>query len=88
MVRGERGTREMPERVYFVKAEWDEEAEVWYASQSDVPGLAAEAATPQELIDLVGELVPELLELNRPGEPAEVPYSLMFDRLKANRAVA
>ncbi len=78
----------MPERVYYVKAEWDEEAEVWYVSQSDVPGLAAEAATPQEMIDLVGELVPELLELNGPDDQAEVPYSLMFDHLKAHRAVA
>jgi hypothetical protein len=59
-----------------------------YVAQSDIPGLVAEAASPQEMIALVGELVPELLALNSPDDDPVVPYSLMFDHLTARRAVA
>jgi predicted RNase H-like HicB family nuclease len=51
-------------RAFTVRAEWDPEAEVWYVSESDVPGLATEAATIEELKRKLDVMVPELIELN------------------------
>ena len=31
------------QKIYFVRAEWDEEAKVWVATSDDVPGLVTEA---------------------------------------------
>ena len=53
-------------RKFTVRCEWDEEAHVWYISDSDVPGLIAEAATVEDMNDLLRERVPELLKLNLP----------------------
>lgn len=50
--------------AYTVQAEWDAEASVWIATSDDVPGLCAEAATLEQLTDVVLELVPELLVAN------------------------
>lgn len=35
----------MATRTYTVTCEWDSEVSVWYVSESNVPGLATEAAT-------------------------------------------
>jgi len=62
-------------RVYHVVARWDGEAGVWVAESEDVPGLIAEAASPNALNAKLRVLVPELLQLNAagpaPGEPVE-----------------
>lgn len=76
------------ERVYYVKADWDEEAKVWYVSSTDVPGLAVEADTPVKLLALLDDLIPELIELNGDGNNLSIPYSVMLDHLRAYRAVA
>lgn len=47
-----------------VRAHWDDEAKVWWAESDDVPGLVAEAATFDELVENVREVTPDLLELN------------------------
>ena len=51
--------------TYHATMSWDGEAEVWYISDTDFPGLVAEAATQKELIDKIHLLVPELFETNR-----------------------
>ena len=38
-----------PMRTVTVKAEWDDEAQVWYVKKSNLPGLHIEADTPVEL---------------------------------------
>lgn len=76
------------ERVYFVKAEWDDESKVWFVSQTDVPGLVAEAETPTKLLSLLDTLIPELLEANGRDGIAEVPYSVMLDHLRAKPVAA
>ena len=43
----------------------DDEAGVWYVSDTNVPGLATEAQTPPQLLAKLRHLVPELLQLNR-----------------------
>lgn len=50
-------------RSYFVKVRWDEDAQVFW-SDSDIKGLHIEAATLEELEELVGELAPDLIVEN------------------------
>ena len=54
----------MTRDIIQVFAEWDSEARVWVAESEDVPGLVAEAPTPEELEEKLKTLIPELLELN------------------------
>lgn len=62
-------------RVYSVQARWDSEGGVWVAESDDVPGLVAEAESPNVLARKLRVLIPELLELNgrleAGGEPIE-----------------
>jgi len=51
-------------RVYHVQARWDSEGGVWVAESEDVPGLVAEAESPNLLARKLRVLIPELLELN------------------------
>lgn len=51
-------------RVYRVLARWDSEGGVWVAESEDVPGLVAEAESPNALASKLRVLIPELLELN------------------------
>jgi predicted RNase H-like HicB family nuclease len=56
--------RSAPSGVYEIHAQWDSEAGVWVAESEDVPGLVAEAESPNVLIQKLRTLIPELLELN------------------------
>ena len=51
-------------KVYQVLAQWDSEAGTWVAESDDVPGLVAEAESPNLLREKLLVLIPELLELN------------------------
>ncbi len=63
---------------YTVNCNWDEEANVWYVAESDVPGLATEAATVEELERKLLVMIPELLGLNGSnGVPQPVPFELI-----------
>ncbi len=74
------------EHTYFAEISWDEEAGVWYISDTDVPGLVAEAASEQDLARKVLELVPELYELNRhlfrPLATDVIPLRMTSSRLE------
>ena len=48
-----------------IDASWDAEAGVWLASSDAVPGLAIEAETWQSLIEEIGLVLPDLIELNQ-----------------------
>ena len=54
----------MRSRVISVKAIWDKDAQVWVATSEDVPGLATEADTLEELTEKLKIMIPELLEAN------------------------
>lgn len=57
--------------TYQVLAQWDRDAGVWIAESDDVPGLVAEAESPNRLAQKLKVLIPELLELNGvPGDRA------------------
>lgn len=73
----------MREAAYRVDAAWDEAAAVWIATSEDVPGLCAEAATLDELLAVVLELVPELLAANGLAEGSaldHVPVRFVAER--------
>src|SRR5216684_7662238 len=53
-------------RTVTVKADWDDEAQVWYVRESDLPGLHIEAETPVELYSKLPGAIEDLLE--RSGE--------------------
>lgn len=52
--------------TFTIYCQWDDEARVWFVAESDVPGLAGEAPTPEAMNQLLRSRVPELVELNRP----------------------
>jgi predicted RNase H-like HicB family nuclease len=58
-------------RHYHVDAVWDPEAAVWVAGSDDVPGLATEADTLEELTKKLRILIPELLTENGVSTGAE-----------------
>lgn len=74
--------------VLYVHAEWDSEAEVWYVSDSDVPGLATEAATVPGLIEKLERMVPELMELNGHLSEQDVPFELLARYATTSKAQA
>ena len=53
------------EHIYFAENVWDEEAGVWYVSDTDAPGLVAEADSERDLERKICELVAESYQLNR-----------------------
>ena len=72
----------MRKAEFKVVAMWDSEAEVWYVSETDVPGLNAEGETLDELLAELRILVPELLILNgvitaQDKNGIEVPWELV-----------
>lgn len=64
---------------FRVVAKWDDEAKVWYVSDSNVPGLATEAETMDELLRKLQVMVPEMLELNGviAADHEDTPFSLI-----------
>lgn len=81
----------MAERTDHVRGDWDAGAGVRIATSSDVPGLCCEAATFEELVDIVLALVPDLLAANgvaAPDELSEVPVRVTAERRAVARLMA
>lgn len=71
-------------RPYTVTASWDPEAGVWVAISENVPGLATEADTMEQLIGKLRVMVPELLVLNRcADEHGEVAVHIISERTES-----
>jgi len=66
----------------FVRAEWDEEANVWVATSDDVPGLATEEATMEGLVEKLKVLIPELLQANGLATAQDVPFEIITRRFE------
>jgi predicted RNase H-like HicB family nuclease len=64
---------------YTVSCNWDDDAKVWFVADTDVPGLATEAATVEELERKLLTMIPELLGLNAANGAAvqSVPFELI-----------
>ncbi len=77
------------EHTCFAEISWDEEAGVWHVSDTDFPGLVAEAGSENGLARKIRELVPELYELNRhlfDQRPVDaIPLRMTSSRLETIR---
>jgi len=79
----------MKGKPLFVRAEWDEEAMVWVATSDDVPGLATEAVTMEDLIGKLKVMIPELLMANNNTViEDEVPFEIITRRFELTQRVA
>jgi len=67
-----------PHGVYEVLAQWDTEAGVWVAESEDVPGLVAEADSPNVLVQKLRTLIPELLQLNGVPNDRSVSFHVLY----------
>ena len=67
-----------PHGVYEIRAQWDSEAGVWVAESEDVPGLVAEADSPNGLIQKLRGLIPELLELNGIASDRTASFHILY----------
>ena len=70
------------DKPLYVHATWDEDALVWVASSDDVPGLATEAETTEELVQKLKTLIPELLELNGLSPTVPISFELLTRRFE------
>ncbi len=52
---------------FTITVSHDEKEGVWFVQSSDVPGLNAEAASLDELVDVISDLAPGLVTANLPG---------------------
>ena len=77
----------MKGKPLFIRAEWDEEAIVWVATSDDVPGLATEAVTMEDLIEKLKAMIPELLMANDTVVEDEVPFEIITRRFELTRRV-
>ena len=64
--------------VYEIRAQWDSEAGVWVAESQDVPGLVAEADSPNVLVQKLRTLIPELLELNGAAGDRNASFHVLY----------
>ena len=77
----------MFKKPLFVRVEWDEEAKVWVATSDDVPGLATEEDTMEDLIDKLKVLIPELLVANGMSGDFDVPFEVLARSFEIARGV-
>lgn len=78
----------MISKPLFVRAEWDDEARVWVATSDDVPGLATEAPTIEDLITKLKAIIPELLAFNENWPEPEIPFEILMRRFETVSASA
>ena len=60
----------MRKRVFIVRAEWDDEARVWWGRNDAIP-LATEAKTFDALVRRVMRIAPQMIALNRVAKPGD-----------------
>jgi hypothetical protein len=75
--------RKSPVRV---RAQWDEEAGVWVAESSNLPGLVTEADTAEQLLEKLHVMVPELLTYSPDLAPGFLP-EIRLTLLRRDRVI-
>ena len=63
---------------YTVACAWDEDAGVWYVSETNVPGLTTESSTVEGMRRKLKALIPTLLSLNKGKASVTVPVELLW----------
>lgn len=75
----------MTTKPFFIRAEWDDESQVWVATSDDVPGLVTEGETLEQLIQKLKIMIPELLDANGVALSQEAPFELLSRRFEITR---
>jgi predicted RNase H-like HicB family nuclease len=77
-------------RTFNVFVSHDTKEGVWFVESSDIPGLNAEAQSYEQLVEVVLDLAPELIDVNvsdesddLPNIPVCVQYKAMAKRIHA-----
>jgi hypothetical protein len=65
------------QKVFFIRTEWDGDADIWSATSDDVPGLATEADSIDNLFNKLSSMIPELLAANKVDCPSEILYEVV-----------
>jgi hypothetical protein len=76
------------QKIYFVRAECDEEAKVWEATSDDVPGPVTEAQTMELLSFKLEIMIPELLAENGFPEKNEISYEVLARKFSVTHAIS
>ena len=76
------------QKIYFIRAEWDDEARVWVATSDDVPGLVTEAETMELLFSKLEIMVPELLAANGYPDKDEISYEVLARKFSVTPAAS
>jgi predicted RNase H-like HicB family nuclease len=63
--------------LIVVRATWDNEADVWTAESTDLPGLVTEAASLDELDAKLPGLIRDLLDVNEADDEFDVPVEVI-----------
>ena len=75
----------MPEFRILVRADWDDDAQVWVASSEDIDGLSVEADTLEALKEKVTGAICDLVELNGfsqgNSDAPDIPIHIMSEQL-------
>lgn len=50
--------------LWTIRAQYDDEAHVWYSVEGDIPGLNVDAGTIEQLVDKAAAQLPDLLEIH------------------------
>lgn len=78
----------MVKKPLFIRAEWDDAAQVWVATSDDVPGLVAEDDSLENLILRLKVMIPELLSANGHMIENEMPFEIFTRRFEIARPAA
>ncbi len=72
----------MESTLIIVRLAYDDSARVWYIQTSDLPGLAGEAPTVENLIERIPGMIADLIEENgfAGADVAEIPVEIIASR--------
>ena len=65
-------------RRLVIDANWDSVARVWVATSEDVPGVAVEADTTNETMEILQDVVVDLMEANGIGANGDMDVVVRF----------
>jgi hypothetical protein len=74
---------QIPPLRALIRVLWDSDASVWVATSDDVPGLIVEATSFDDVVKVVRELAPELLDLNGISKGNVLDLHFLADRLES-----
>ena len=69
------------QNILLIHADWYGDVGIWSATSNDVPGLAIEADSIENLFNKLASMIPELLVANSIDGPSEILYEVVARKL-------